>query len=272
MKAWSKRAIAFAGAMLLGAGAGGAMRAPLELGESGRVERVVDGDTLYLEGGLKVRLAAMDAPEMPPSRARRTGAMDGPYAEQSKAALIAITDNRRVGLYYGGARRDRYKRALAQVYTLDAAGNKDVWAQQEMVKLGMARVYTWPDTYQDTAKLYAAEREARAAGRGIWADDYYAIRGPSPDDLAQDVDSFQLVEGIITSAANVRGMTYLNFGASYKTDFTITVNKKSKKRFDAAGIDLLALEGARVRVRGWIELHNGPAIWLDHPERLEVLD
>jgi hypothetical protein len=31
------------------------------------------------------------------------------------------------------------------------------------------------------------------------------------------------------------------------------------------------LERARVRVRGWIELTNGPMIWASHPARIEIL-
>ena len=90
--------------------------------------------------------------------------------------------------------------------------------------------------------------------------------------LAQDVDSFQLVEGIITSAADVRGTVYLNFGADYKTDFTIVVAKKNRRSLERAGLDPMTLEGAKVRIRGWIELQNGPMIWLDDPNRLEILD
>jgi len=70
----------------------------------------------------------------------------------------------------------------------------------------------------------------------------------------------------------VRGQIYLNFGADYKTDFTIAIAKRNRKRFEKAGLDPLSLEGATVRVRGWIELSNGPMVWLDHPERLEVLN
>ena len=88
--------------------------------------------------------------------------------------------------------------------------------------------------------------------------------------MAQFVDSVQIVEGIVTSTADVRGQIYLNFGADYKTDFTIAIARKYRRKFEA--IDPLSLEGARVRVRGWIELYNGPMIWIDHPERLEVLD
>ena len=269
LKRWPKRVAVLASALLMGASAGGLKAAELEAGETGNVRSVLDGDTLYLENGLKVRLSAMQAPKLPLGR---KGYKAWPLGEEAKAALIGLTQNREVQLWYGGERRDRYDRALAQVFTVKPDGERDLWIQEEMVRLGMARVYTWRDTHQDADVLYSAEREARAANRGIWGDDYYAIRRPDPNRLAQDVDSFQLVEGIITSAANVRGLTYLNFGADYKTDFTIAIAKRDRKRFEKAGIDPLSLEGARVRVRGWIELANGPMIWLDHPERLEVLD
>ena len=266
--AWSKRIAVFAGALFIG-GAGLGGPPSLTLGEIGNVSSVLDGDTLYLEGGLKVRLSAMQAPKLPLGR---KGFKAWPLGKESRAALGVLTKGQKVGLYYGGERRDRYDRALAQVFTLDSDDKPDLWIQEEMIRLGMSRVYTWPDTYQDSQKLYRAEREARAGGRGIWSHDYYDIRSPEPNMLAQDVDSFQLVEGIITSSADIRGRVYLNFGADYKTDFTIAIAKRDRKRFKRAGIDPVTLEGARVRVRGWIELMNGPMIWLDHPERLEILD
>lgn len=246
-----------------------AFASDLKAGEIGVVERVVDGDTLFLEDGLKVRLSAMQAPKLPLGRKGYTA---WPLGEESKAALTALTKNRRVQLYYGGQRRDRYDRALAQVYTLTPRGERDLWVQEEMVRLGLARVYTWPDTHQDADTLYAAERQARDAARGIWALDYYAVRSPEPNALAQKVDSFQIIEGIITSVADVRGRVYLNFGADYKTDFTVAVAKRDRKRFAKAGLDPMSLAGARVRVRGWVELTNGPMIWLDAANRLEILD
>lgn len=249
---------------------GGGMRLPdMAAGEIGGVRNVLDGDTLYMKDGLKVRLSGMQAPKL---SLGREGFKDWPLGEASKAALISLTSGRKVQLFYGGAKRDRYKRALAQVHVLNTAGEPDIWVQEEMIRMGMARVYTWPDTYQDTPRLYAAEAEARTAARGIWALPYYRVRRPDPDPLAQDVDSFQLVEGIVTSVADVRGTVYVNFGANYKTDFTIVVPKKARKRFKKDGFDPLTLEGARVRVRGWVELKNGPMMWLDHPQRLEVLD
>lgn len=257
------------GAVILGAASTGVDKEKLKSGEVDRVASIVDGDTVFLDSGLKVRLSASQAPKLPLGR---EGFKAWPLAQEAKNELFKLTHNEQAQLFYGGLERDRYDRALAQMYLLDDAGEPDMWVQEEMIRRGFARVYTWPDTWQDSDILYAAEREARAAKRGIWDHPFYAIRTPNPDMLAQDVDSFQIVEGFITSTADIRGLTYLNFGADYKTDFTIAIERKDRKRFLKAGIDPLALEGARVRVRGWIELKNGPMVWLDHPERLEVLE
>lgn len=265
-----RRIMGVASAALISVSSIGASKAnKLAAGEIGVVSSVLDGDTLYLDDGLKVRLSAMQAPKLPLGR---KGFKAWPMGEEAKAALTALTQKRRVQLYYGGKSRDRYGRALAQVYTLNASGERDLWVQEEMVRFGLARVYTWPDTWQDAERLYSAERKARDSKRGIWGNPYYAVRSPEPNMLAQDVDSFQLVEGIITSAADVRGTVYLNFGADYKTDFTIVIAKKNRRNLERAGLDPMSLEGAKVRIRGWVELQNGPMIWLDDPNRLEILD
>lgn len=268
-KIWPKKMMVLTSALLLSLSGLGMGVSELTAGEKGSVRSILDGDTFYLDDGLKVRLSAIQAPKLPLGRA---GFEAWPLGEESKSALIKLTSGKTLQLYYSGEKRDRYDRALAQTYTLKEDGSRDLWLQEEMVRLGMARVYTWPDTFQDSEKLYAAEIRARDAKRGIWGEDYYKIRSPAPDALAQDVDSYQIVQGVITSAADVRGQIYLNFGANYKTDFTIAIAKRDRKRFEKSGIDPLSLEGATVRVRGWIELSNGPMVWLDHPERLEVLN
>lgn len=238
-------------------------------GESGKVVRIVDGDSfiLSMEDGseLSVRLSAIQAP-----RTAQRAARAWPYAAEARAGLAALIKGRVVQLYYGGERRDRFGRAVAQVYTIDNFGQPDLWVQGEMIRLGLARVYSWKGELADMAALYAAETKARDRNRGIWASSFYAVRSPDPDPLAQYVDSLQIVEGIVTSTADVRGRVYLNFGADYKTDFTIAIAKKNVKRF--AAIDPVNLTGAKIRVRGWIEMINGPMIWLDHPGRLEILN
>ncbi len=266
---WKSYAALIAGTALIGAATVGVKTTKLVPGETGRVTSVVDGDTVFLDSGLKVRLSAMQSPKLPLGR---PGFKQWPLAGEAKSALENLVLDRPVRLYYGGLQRDRYDRALAQVYLLDAKGNKNTWVQEEMIRQGWGRVYTWPDTWQDSDTLYSAERDARQNRAGIWGHDFYDVRSPDPNNLAQDMDSFQIIEGLIVSTADVRGRIYLNFGADYRTDFTVAIDQKHRKRFAKNGNPLLELEGARVRVRGWVEIDNGPIIWLDHPERLEVLN
>lgn len=238
--------------------AGGLRATELVAGEVDTVADVTSGHSLTLASGLKVRLAGITAPRW-----------DEPFGREAQAALADLVQGQKVRLSYGGDPRDRYDRALAHVHRLSPDGDEDVWLQAAMIGLGMARVYTWPDEQIDVDALYQTEADARARALGLWADPAYAVRGPNPNALAQYVDSVQLVEGIVTSTADIRGRAYLNFGADYRTDFTVAVAKKHRKRFSA--VDPVSLEGARVRVRGWIELTNGPMIWASHPARIEIL-
>jgi len=229
----------------------------LEPGETGRVDAVSGALELRLSGdtALEVRLAELDAPD--PERAR--------------AALAERVTGQTVRLAYEGPERDRYDRALAQVYVLDAAGGEH-WLQADLVTVGVARVLTHADHRSAAGELLALEAEARTAGRGLWGDPAYSVRDTHPDGLAQDIGSVQLVEGRILEATRLRsGRVYLNFGADYRTDFTVMIDADDWPLFEEAGLATDTLETRRIRVRGWIEDENGPMIRIDHPERIELL-
>ena len=117
--------------------------------------------------------------------------------------------------------------------------------------------------------MLARERTARAAGLGIWAHPFYALR--RAEAAAEAIGSFQLVEGRVLEAAKVRGRVYLNFGEDWKTDFTISIAPKAWKLFEAEGIAPQDYRGRRLRVRGWLKSLNGPMIAATHPEQIEVL-
>lgn len=227
----------------------------------GKLARVIDGDSFVLTSGLKVRLSNVFAPQK-----------GEPFYEEAKAALSTRLVGRRIGLHYVGAKRDRYDRAVAQVYTLRPDGQPDQWIQSEMIEAGYSRVRSYADSLWNIQTLLEQENNAREAGRGLWQSNRFAVRTPDPNILAQDVDSFQIVEGLIITTAQVRGQTYLNFGSDYKTDFTVSIARRDRKRFEKANLDLADIEGARVRVRGWVELYNGPVMWIDHPEAIEFVE
>jgi endonuclease YncB( thermonuclease family) len=232
-----------------------------EAARDGTVRAVVDGDTVLLDSGVEVRLVGIQAPKLPLGR---RGFRTWPLAAESKAALEALALGKRLALGYGGRKIDRNGRLLAHL--TDEAGT---WIQGAMLSRGMARVYSFADNRSRVAEMLALERDARAARRGIWANAFYRIR--SADEAADLIDSFQLVEGAVREVAVVRGRAYLNFGADWRTDFTVTVAPGSLRRFDGGVAALESLRGQRIRVRGWLMRQNGPMIDVTHPEQIERL-
>jgi micrococcal nuclease len=234
---------------------------PLAGEAGGRVTEVVDGDTVRLDNGREVRLVGIQAPKLPLGR---RGFTTWPLASEAKAKLESLFAGKPVTLHYGGAREDRYGRLLAHL--TDETGT--LWAQGEMLKAGLARVYSFADNRAVVADMLALEREARAARRGIWREPYYRIR--KPEETSRDIETFQIVEGRVLQAAMTRDRAYLNFGPDYRTDFTVTIARRDLKLFGRA-FDAKAFEGKTIRVRGWVRSLNGPMIEATHPEQIEVL-
>jgi micrococcal nuclease len=83
--------------------------------------------------------------------------------------------------------------------------------------------------------------------------------------------SYQLVEEVVAEVGGSRARLYLNFDRDWHHDFTIVVERKDQEALKAQGLDVTALAGRRLRVRGWIEWRNGPMIGLTHAEQIEVL-
>ena len=142
--------------------------AALEAGGSARIVSVTDGDTLTLDDGTVVRLVGIQAPKLPLGR---PGFEAWPLADEARAALEELGLGRRVTMYYGGRRSDRYGRSLAHLYRDDG-----LWLQGEMLALGLARVYSFSDNRASVPEMLAREAAARAAGLGIWRNPFYGVR------------------------------------------------------------------------------------------------
>jgi endonuclease YncB( thermonuclease family) len=227
------------------------------------VTRVVDGASFVLEDGRKVRLAGLEPAVRPLDLAAEA---PWPYADEALTVLGALLLGETISLTLAGRTVDRHGHVLAQV-TRTSDG---LWVQGEMVRRGLARVGTLPDLRHRAADMLAAERQARQAGRGLWAHPAMAIR--SPTNVRAHVDSFQLVEGLVLDVADIRGRLYLNFGPDWREDFTVTIAPDDRDAFEDAGMDPAALAGRSIRVRGWVDVRNGAMIEATHPEQIELLD
>jgi micrococcal nuclease len=239
----------------------------LQAGPSGRVVSISDGDTFDLDTGLTVRLVGIQAPKLPLGR---DGFEAWPLGDEAKATIEDLVMGQQVSLYYGGESRDRHGRALAHVMV--ERDGEVVWVQAEMLRLGLARVYSFPDNRSCLDVLYAAEAQGRADRLGIWRDPYYAIRdGGDHEALLDRTGGYELVEGRVLNAERVGSRVYLNFGRVWREDFTAVIESQGLRVFEQAGIDPLVFDNAVIRVRGWIESADGPRIDVTHPEQIEVL-
>lgn len=126
-----------------------------------RVARVVDGDTLLLATGERVRLQGIDTPETvrPDFPVEPWGAEASVFTEQFIDRAAG-----EVSLTFGPERLDAYGRHLAFVW------DGDVLLNEELVRAGLARArlgYRYSGTMK--RRLADAEEQARAAGLGIWS-------------------------------------------------------------------------------------------------------
>jgi micrococcal nuclease len=125
-----------------------------------RVDNVVDGDTVILATGQKVRLLGIDAPEL-----EREGRPADFLAHKAKRVLTDLSQGKQVHLEYDQLRYDRYGRILAFIFLPDGTN-----LSRELVRQGLAHVYTVPPNMGFRGELLAAQRKAMEARRGIWRE------------------------------------------------------------------------------------------------------
>ena len=140
-------------------GAGGSgQRVPRDASEWRLVVRVVDGDTLLLDGNERVRLIGVNTPESVDPRR--------PVEEFGKEAaefVRRLAEGQRVRLEFGDESQDRYGRTLAFVHL-----ESGIFLNAEIIRQGYGHAYTrYPFKYAD--EFRALEQEARANNRGLWA-------------------------------------------------------------------------------------------------------
>jgi hypothetical protein len=142
-----------------------------------------------------------------------------------------------------------------------------------MIEQGHARVAMHVGDKARADALLSAERAARTAHRGLWADPNFApLSAENLTPLQAERGRFALVEGKVLSVRESGATIYVNFGRRWTRDFTVTILQRLQKAFAAAGIEPKKLAGRRIQVRGWIEQRGGPVIAAEAPERIELLE
>jgi micrococcal nuclease len=137
------------------------------------VKRVVDGDTLILEGQERVRLIGIDTPEMHDSdkltrdskrRQQNTSEIKA-MGRKSYEFTKNLVEGKTVSLEFDVERYDKYKRLLAYVYLKDGT-----FVNAEIVKEGYASLMTFPPNVKYAELFLKLYRQARENKRGLWKD------------------------------------------------------------------------------------------------------
>ena len=127
------------------------------------ISEIIDGETVFIsppfKDGNEIRLVGIQAPKLPLGRKNFS---IWPLAQESKIAIETLSLGKRVMLSFGGARRDRYGRWLAHI-NVQNNDNTETWIQGELLRLGLARVYSFPDNRSRVSEMLALERDARQA-------------------------------------------------------------------------------------------------------------
>ncbi len=136
-------------------------------------------------------------------------------------------------------------------------------AAAAMLRAGAAVYFPQRDANEN---YVAAESQARAAKRRIWAENGFVL---TPENAADHIGEFHVVEGAITRVYQGKNELILNFGDRWQEDFSVMVKGRARRAFEDAFAYLG--EGAWVRVRGTIIQENGPMLRLTAPAQMEVI-
>ena len=127
------------------------------------VRTVIDGDTIILSNGEKVRYIGIDTPE---SRRRSASGKwhydPEPFAEEATEFNKKLVLDKKVKLEFDVEKRDKYKRLLAYVFV------DDIFVNAHLIEEGLAQLLTIPPNSKHSALFKKLQEKARKEKKGLW--------------------------------------------------------------------------------------------------------
>ncbi len=194
-------------------------------------------------------------------RARFGGLSLDPRAQHA----LAESQGQELGLALLAPRPDRWGRLIVDLIANDSGS-----LGLDLVERGFARVRPEPEARGCEAERLDAEAGARAAGEGLWVTPGAILEATDAEGLAKADGRFVLVAGVVRRVGGGRAKVYLDFAS--RDGFAAVVAGKAAPQFRRAGVDLKALAGHRVLVRGVLDVRFGPRIEIADPAMIELLE
>jgi micrococcal nuclease len=132
--------------------------------EEAVVSRVIDGDTIELTDGRRVRYIGVDTPEtVDPRRAVAC------FGREASAENVRLVAGKTVRLEKDVSDTDKYQRLLRYVYVDLPSGAGEIFINEYLVRQGFARVATYPPDVKYAELFVKAEQTARRENLGLWS-------------------------------------------------------------------------------------------------------
>ncbi len=149
-------------------------------GQAAQVTNIVDGETIDVtinQQTYRVRYILINAPEKGQT-----------YFAEATAANRQLVAGKTVYLVKDVNETDGADQLLRYVYLADGT-----FVNRELVRLGFAVLAAFPPDVSKEAEIRSAQREAVAAGRGLWADDAVVPTTPVPIQVASQPTATSVV-------------------------------------------------------------------------------
>lgn len=132
--------------------------------EKDYVTKVIDGDTIEIEGGKRVRYIGINTPEL--KHPNRNEECFGQEAYQKNKELM---DKKFVYLEKDVSETDKFGRLLRYAYLDDPQASKSaLFINEYLVKEGFALASTFPPDVKHVNLFLKAQNEARTNKKGLW--------------------------------------------------------------------------------------------------------
>lgn len=118
-----------------------------------KVKEVIDGDTIVLQSGEHVRYIGIDTPEK-----------DQPFYREAKELNQKLVEAKEIRIEFDVQKKDKYGRLLGYVYV------GETFVNAELVRNGLANLYTVPPNVKHTDYLLKLQSEAKEKKLGIWSE------------------------------------------------------------------------------------------------------
>lgn len=234
------RAFVFSALCISASNVTGAECPTLSIDQQVTVSRVVDGDTLRLRDGRRLRLPNINTPEI-----GRDGRADQPLAQAAKQAVESFFRKQNsVGISITEQGRDRYGRLVAHVIH-PQLGNLESY----LVKMGLAFPIAVPPQLKQTPCLLELADQARQQKLGVWGNDYW--RALDVKRLDNIESAFRRVCGRITKIDRAGSWWFETDG-----DLVIQITSRDAQGFLNSQFDLRdarSWQGKSIELWGWLQ-------------------